>query len=105
MTESNQPTAPAAGSLPVASDPASSAGSSQQGNGSTAKSGGSDGDRTTSARTLSDVKDKIAGAQEVVKTKYRVVAESTDDYVHEAPWKAVTMALIGGLIIGMLARR
>jgi ElaB protein len=105
MTESHQSTAPAAGSLPVASDPGSSAGLSQQGSGATTKSGGSDGDRTTSARTLSDLKDRIAGAQEVVKTKYRVVSESTDDYVHEAPWKAVTMALIGGLIIGMLARR
>jgi hypothetical protein len=69
MTESHQSTAPAAGSLPVASDPGSSAGLSQQGSGATTKSGGSDGDRTTSARTLSDLKDKIAGAQEVVKTK------------------------------------
>jgi ElaB/YqjD/DUF883 family membrane-anchored ribosome-binding protein len=105
MTEPHQSTAPAAGLFPVAADPGSSAGSSQQGNGATAKSGGSNGDRTTSARTLSDLKARIAGAQEVVKTKYRVVSESTDDYVHEAPWKAVTMALIGGLIIGMLARR
>ncbi|MFM0150481.1 hypothetical protein [Paraburkholderia sp. RL18-085-BIA-A] len=62
-------TTPAAGSLPVASDPASSPGPSHQGNGSLAKSPGSNGDRTTSARTLSDLKDKIAGAQEVVKTK------------------------------------
>jgi len=105
VAESLQTTTPAAGSLPVASDPASSAGSSQQGKSSTAKPSGSDGDRATSARTLSDLKEKIAGAQEVVKTKYRVVSESTDDYVHEAPWKAVAMALIGGLIIGILARR
>lgn len=105
MTESNLPLVPADGSSPVASTPAGSAVSSQQGNGSTAKSSGSDGDRGTSSRRLSDLKDKIAGAQEVVKTKYRVASESTDDYVHEAPWKAVAMALIGGLIIGMLARR
>jgi ElaB protein len=105
MTESHQLTAPAAGAPPVASEPASSAGSSQQDNDSTVKSSGGNADRATSGHTLSDVKDKIAGAQEVVKKKYRVVSESTDDYVHEAPWKAVTMALIGGLIIGMLARR
>jgi ElaB/YqjD/DUF883 family membrane-anchored ribosome-binding protein len=104
MTESHQSTAPAAGSLQVAADPGSSADSSQQG-GATTRSGGSGADQTTNARTLSDLKDRLAGAQEVVKTKYRVVSESTDDYVHEAPWKAVTMALIGGLIIGMLARR
>jgi ElaB/YqjD/DUF883 family membrane-anchored ribosome-binding protein len=93
MTEFQQPTAAAAVAPPVASDRPSSSGSSQQGN------------DEAPTRTLTDLKDKIASAQEAVKTKYRVVSESTDDYVHEAPWKAVTMALIGGLIIGMLARR
>jgi len=82
-----------------------SAGLSQSGNSSTPKSDDNGQERANGARVLADLKDKIAGAQEVVKTKYRVVSESTDDYVHEAPWKAVTMALIGGLIIGMLARR
>ncbi|MBC8742070.1 DUF883 domain-containing protein [Paraburkholderia sp. UCT31] len=81
------------------------AGLSQPGDSSTAKSDDNDQGRANGARALADLKDKIAGAQQVVKTKYRVVSESTDDYVHEAPWKAVTMALIGGLIIGMLARR
>ena len=78
---------------------------SQSGSSSTAKSDDNDQERANGARVVADLKDKIAGAQQVVKTKYRVVSESTDDYVHEAPWKAVTMALIGGLIIGMLARR
>ncbi|PRY04053.1 YqjD family protein [Paraburkholderia sp. BL25I1N1] len=82
-----------------------SAGLSQPASSSTPKSDDNDRERPNGARVLADLKDKIAGAQEVVKTKYRVVSESTDDYVHEAPWKAVTMALIGGLIIGMLARR
>ena len=82
-----------------------SAGLSQSGNSSAPKSDGNRQDRANGAQVLSDLKDKIAGAQEVVKTKYRVISESTDDYVHEAPWKAVAMALIGGLIIGMLARR
>ncbi|CAB3795363.1 hypothetical protein LMG28614_04160 [Paraburkholderia ultramafica] len=105
MTESHQPIAPVAGRSPISSDQASSARSSQHDNDSTAKSSGSGGDPATSTRMLSELKDKIAGAREVVKTKYRVASESTDDYVHEAPWKAVTMALIGGFIIGMLARR
>lgn len=102
MAESHQPTTPASGSSPV---PASSAGSSQRDKGSSAESSVGAGERANGARTLSDLKDKIADAQEVVKTRYRVVSESTDDYVHEAPWKAVAMALIGGLIIGMLAAR
>ncbi|MFP3550136.1 DUF883 domain-containing protein [Paraburkholderia sp. SIMBA_049] len=59
----------------------------------------------TSTGSLSDLKEKIATAQDVVKTKYRIVSESTDDFVHESPWKSVTLALIGGLIIGMLAAR
>ncbi|MDR7008828.1 DUF883 family protein [Paraburkholderia strydomiana] len=94
MTESHQPTALAAVPQPVASDRSGGPESSPQRN-----------DAQTSAGRLSDLKDKIACAQEAVRTKYRVVSESTDDYVHEAPWKAVTMALIGGLIIGMLASR
>jgi ElaB protein len=41
----------------------------------------------------------------VVKTKYHVVSDSTDDYVRDSPWKAVAMVFVGGLIIGMLAAR
>jgi ElaB/YqjD/DUF883 family membrane-anchored ribosome-binding protein len=93
MDESNQVTSPG------------SAGLTQAGTTSTAKSDDYDPARASGGRVLSDLKDKFADAQDVVKTKYRVVTESTDDYVHEAPWKAVAMALIGGLIIGMLARR
>ncbi|MEC5405636.1 DUF883 domain-containing protein [Paraburkholderia sp. MPAMCS5] len=70
-----------------------------------AASGAVDEVRARSAQTLSDLKGKLADAQDVVKTKYRVVSESTDDFVHDSPWKALTMALIGGLIIGMLAAR
>jgi len=70
-----------------------------------AKSHGSDAGPGTGTGSLSDLKEKIANAHEVVKTKYRIVSESTDDFVHESPWRSVTMALIGGLIIGMLAAR
>ncbi|WP_454830056.1 DUF883 family protein [Paraburkholderia xenovorans] len=106
MAESHQSTTPAAGSSPPASPvPEGSGGSSQHDKGSTAASSGGAGERANVAGTLSELRDKIAGAQETVKTKYRVVSESTDDYVRESPWKAVAMALIGGLIIGMLARR
>lgn len=105
MAESHQPTTAAVGSPPASPVPASSTGSSQHNKGSAAGSSGGAGERASVGGTLSDLKDKFAGAQEMVKTTYRVVSESTDDYVHEFPWKAATMALIGGLIIGMLARR
>ncbi|CAB3722915.1 DUF883 family protein [Paraburkholderia rhynchosiae] len=70
-----------------------------------ARSNGNDEAHARGTLKLSELKDKLAGAQDVVKTKYRVVSETTDDFVHDSPWKAVTMALIGGLIIGMLAAR
>jgi ElaB/YqjD/DUF883 family membrane-anchored ribosome-binding protein len=40
-----------------------------------------------------------------VRQRYRVVSDSTDDFVHESPWKAITMAALSGIVIGMLAAR
>ncbi len=37
--------------------------------------------------------------------KYRTASDSTDDFVHENPWKAIVMAAIGGMVIGLLVRR
>lgn len=51
------------------------------------------------------VKDKLADARNVVHDSYRVVSESTDDFVHESPWKAIALAALAGLIVGMLAAR
>jgi ElaB protein len=109
MAETHLPATPTGGLSPASSVPASGVssftGSSQQDKGAAAKSNGTDGAQADGAGALSQLKDKIAGAQEVVKTKYRVVSESTDDYVHDSPWKAVAMVFVGGLIIGMLAAR
>ncbi len=69
-----------------------------------ANSNDGNGERASGA-ALAGLKEKLTDAQDVVKSKYRVVSESTDDFVHDSPWKAVAMALIGGLIIGMLAAR
>lgn len=54
---------------------------------------------------LAAIKDRLAAAQDVVKGKYRVVSDSTDDFVHEHPWSAVAMAAVGGIVIGMVVRR
>jgi ElaB protein len=40
-----------------------------------------------------------------MKQNYRAVSESVDDFVHESPWKAITVAALGGIVIGMLAAR
>jgi|GEM_PF-1429871 len=47
----------------------------------------------------------IAGAQDVAVARYRRVTEGTDDFVHDNPWKAITMGAIGGLIVGLLISR
>lgn len=51
------------------------------------------------------VHDVLAGAQEVVQRNYRIAADTTDDFVHGNPWQAIAMAVIGGLVIGMLMSR
>jgi ElaB protein len=51
------------------------------------------------------VRDKLVDARNVVHDRYRVVSESTADFVHESPWKSVALAALAGLIVGMLAAR
>jgi ElaB protein len=70
-----------------------------------AKPNGSDLEGPDLGAALSRLKDDFVGAQEAVKAKYRIVSESTDDFVHESPWKGVALAFIGGLIIGLLVSR
>jgi ElaB protein len=85
--------------------------------GAAASPGGSDGPQSSkawdspasstssSADRLSTVKETLSAAQDAVKQRYRVVSDSADDFVHESPWKAITMAALGGIVIGMLAAR
>jgi ElaB protein len=51
------------------------------------------------------VKQTLSSARDSMKQKYRTVSESADDFVHESPWKAITVAALGGIVIGMLAAR
>jgi ElaB/YqjD/DUF883 family membrane-anchored ribosome-binding protein len=57
------------------------------------------------ARKLRLVQGKLSEAQDNLKLKYRIAADTTDDFVHDNPWKAITMAALAGLVIGMLAAR
>ncbi|SAK63117.1 membrane protein [Caballeronia temeraria] len=50
-------------------------------------------------------RDVLAGAQDAIAAQYRQAKEGTDDYVHDNPWKAITFAALGGLIVGLLAAR
>jgi ElaB/YqjD/DUF883 family membrane-anchored ribosome-binding protein len=47
----------------------------------------------------------LAGAQDVVASRYRQAKEGTDDFVHDNPWKSIALAAVGGLIVGLLAAR
>jgi ElaB/YqjD/DUF883 family membrane-anchored ribosome-binding protein len=51
-----------------------------------------DTDNTTASKgkpALAVVEDVLAGAQDTIVTRCRVVSESTDDFVHDSPWKAL----------------
>jgi ElaB protein len=67
-----------------------------------------DTDNTTASKSkpaLALVKDVFVSAQDTIVTSYRVASESTDDFVHDSPWKAIAFAVLGGVIVGMLAAR
>jgi ElaB/YqjD/DUF883 family membrane-anchored ribosome-binding protein len=59
----------------------------------------------SSSLTRDVVKGVFANAQDALKSGYRTVSSSTDDFVHESPWKSIAFAVLGGVIVGMLAAR
>ncbi|WP_250517014.1 hypothetical protein [Caballeronia sp. INDeC2] len=60
---------------------------------------------SSSADLRSIARNKFSDVQDAMTRKYRVAADTTDDFVHENPWKAITMAALAGLVVGMLASR
>ena len=62
-----------------------------------AKSSGG-GARASAKETLADMKCALV-------KNYRAASDTTDDFVHDNPWKAIVMAGLGGLIVGMLISR
>jgi ElaB/YqjD/DUF883 family membrane-anchored ribosome-binding protein len=59
----------------------------------------------TSRSKLDVVKGVIASAQDALKNGYATVSSPTDEFVHESPWKSIAFAVLGGIIVGMLAAR
>jgi ElaB/YqjD/DUF883 family membrane-anchored ribosome-binding protein len=59
------------------------------------------------------VRGALADAPQVLREKYEIAAESTDDYVHDKPWQAIGIGMglgIGlgvglGILLGNLTRR
>ncbi|SAL86751.1 membrane protein [Caballeronia arvi] len=62
-----------------------------------AKSSG--GDARASAKA------KLADMRGALVKNYRAASDTTDDFVHDNPWKAIVLAGLGGLIVGMLVSR
>lgn len=57
--------------------------------------------RTKLEQSLRSAKDKLIDLEEVVVAKTRAAARSTDEYVHDNPWKSVGIAAAIGLVIGI----
>jgi ElaB/YqjD/DUF883 family membrane-anchored ribosome-binding protein len=68
------------------------------------------GERIAAARakaeeSLKVAKVRLADAQAAATAGARAAAKATDDYVHEHPWKAVSVAAVAGLLLGALISR
>jgi hypothetical protein len=60
----------------------------------------------SSALTLRVVaKGKLTTVKDAVAKKYRTASETTDGFVRDSPWQSVAFAVLGGVIVGMLAAR
>ena len=55
--------------------------------------------------SLSSAKTGLIEAQAVVVEKAKAAAKATDGYVHENPWKSISIAAGAGLLIGLLVGR
>ena len=61
--------------------------------------------RSKALDTLNNAKESLAAVEDTLTEKAKVVAESTDDFVHRNPWEAVGVAAGLGLLIGLFIGR
>jgi len=54
---------------------------------------------------LRDAKERIVDLEHAVIDKTKAAARATDDFVHDEPWKAVGVAAIVGVALGVLIGR
>ncbi|MBA3581553.1 MAG: DUF883 domain-containing protein [Gammaproteobacteria bacterium] len=57
------------------------------------------------AETLELAKGKLATLEAAVVAKAKFVAQETDEYVHENPWKSIGIAAGLGVLLGVLLSR
>jgi ElaB/YqjD/DUF883 family membrane-anchored ribosome-binding protein len=68
------------------------------------------GEKAVAAReriqaSLASAKVKLTEAERAALEKAKQAAKATDDYVHENPWRAVGIAAVAGLVLGVLIAR
>jgi ElaB/YqjD/DUF883 family membrane-anchored ribosome-binding protein len=68
------------------------------------------GEKVSAAReriqaSLAGAKVKLADAEQAVAEQAKKAAKATDEYVHENPWRAVGIAAVAGLVLGVLIAR
>lgn len=68
------------------------------------------GEKVSAAReriqaSLATAKVKLADAERAALEKAKQAARVTDEYVHENPWRAVGIAAVAGLVLGVLIAR
>ena len=68
------------------------------------------GEKVSAAReriqaSLAAARIKLTEAERVVVDKTRQAAKATDEYVHEHPWHAVSVAAVVGFLLGALITR
>ncbi|OGA93046.1 MAG: hypothetical protein A3G27_04870 [Betaproteobacteria bacterium RIFCSPLOWO2_12_FULL_66_14] len=68
------------------------------------------GEKVTVAReriqaSLATAKVKLTEAERALLEKTKQAARATDDYVHENPWRAVGIAAVAGMVLGVLISR
>ena len=71
---------------------------------------GQAGEKMASAReriqaSLAVYKEKLIDAEEAVMERTKEAARATDEYVHDHPWQAVSVAAGVGFLLGMLIAR
>ncbi|MEY2631672.1 MAG: hypothetical protein RIR00_326 [Pseudomonadota bacterium] len=54
---------------------------------------------------LRDAKERLADAEAAIVDRTKACARATDDFVHDEPWKAVGVAALVGLALGVLIGR
>ncbi len=61
--------------------------------------------RSKALETLTDVKESIAGYEDILTDKAKAVVEDADNFVHRNPWESIGVAAGLGLLIGIFMRR